>query len=159
MMTGLHGWKFSVFWLNSVFLAKVQTVLEICVNLMSFTGREVYIFDKEIKSFERILICLIKSCWFLYQSPIYLWNVSMLVSINTPKSPSSFSSLYDPHRWQYDQHLIVENVQYLSKKLFHPWVSHQDHQNPYAWLWVRAMVFNATFNNISVISWLSVLLV
>jgi hypothetical protein len=29
-----HGWKFSVFWLISVFLAKVQTVLEICVNLI-----------------------------------------------------------------------------------------------------------------------------
>ena len=27
------------------------------------------------------------------------------------------------------------------------------------WVWVRAMVFNATFNNISVISWWSVLLV
>jgi hypothetical protein len=26
-------------------------------------------------------------------------------------------------------------------------------------IWVRVMVFNATFNNISVISWLSVLLV
>jgi hypothetical protein len=35
----LLGWKFSVFWLISVFLAKVQTVLEIRVNLMSFFFR------------------------------------------------------------------------------------------------------------------------
>ena len=41
------------------FLGKVQTVLEIRVNLMSFfSGGEVCIFDKEIKNFERILICL-----------------------------------------------------------------------------------------------------
>jgi hypothetical protein len=32
----IHGWTFSVFWLISVFLAKVQTVLEIRVTLKSF---------------------------------------------------------------------------------------------------------------------------
>jgi hypothetical protein len=48
-------------------LAKVQTVLEICVNLMSFLGDEVHIFDKEIKNFERILIC-VNSRKFLYLS-------------------------------------------------------------------------------------------
>ena len=42
-----------------VFLAKVhQTVLEIHVNFMSILGDEVLIFDKEIKNFERILICV-----------------------------------------------------------------------------------------------------
>ena len=48
---------FSVFWLISVFL--VQTVLEIRVNLMSFLGVEVCIFDKEIKNVEMILAVLI----------------------------------------------------------------------------------------------------
>jgi hypothetical protein len=49
----------------SVFLAKVQRVLEIHVYLMSFIlgggeggGGEVHIFDKEIIHFERILIFL-----------------------------------------------------------------------------------------------------
>ena len=32
----IHGWTFSVFWLISVFLVKVQTVLEIRVTLKSF---------------------------------------------------------------------------------------------------------------------------
>ena len=55
----MHGWKFSVFWLISVFLAKVQTVLEIHVNLMSFFQGVRYAFlTKEIKIFERILICV-----------------------------------------------------------------------------------------------------
>jgi hypothetical protein len=32
----VHGWKFTVFWLISVFLTKIQAVLEIRVNLMIF---------------------------------------------------------------------------------------------------------------------------
>jgi len=97
-------------------LGKVQTVLEIRVIWWVFLWDEVHIFDKEIKKFEKILICF-KSCWFLYQSPIHLWNVTMLVSIYTPKPPSSLSSLYDPHRWHIPVgHLIVEHFQYLPKK-------------------------------------------
>ena len=68
----VHGWKFSVFWLISVFLAKVQTILEIRVNLMIIFFRvEVCIFDKEIKNFERILICVnsIKFSIFVKKKP------------------------------------------------------------------------------------------
>jgi len=53
-----------------------------------FSGGQVRIFEKRNSKFWEDPD-LFKSCWFLCQSPIHLWNVSMLVSIYTPKPPSS----------------------------------------------------------------------